>query len=806
MGKKLYYNIIVPVKLKTTYTYSLDRSLVSGSIVGCRVLVSFNNRTITGLVLKRTTPEKGVDYKDIIDILDPKPIIEDDLIRLIVWMSDYYLTDIGRVLNTVLPKFLLNNFEKYYKKSPLVDLETLSFSERIIFDSLPQKDLYKSIVKIGDDYILNSLIDKGAIEIFYDEIRKVREKKVLAIEVSDKGKAYLEENRGKLSKTSKVMELLDFISYNGGVVKNSDLISLHGFSTYAISKGVKLGLLKKGEEAVERIPSALFSKGEGKENPIVLNDQQLTAISEVSKSVEKGKFDTFLLYGVTGSGKTEVYIEIVKKVLSMGKSAIVLIPEISLAPQTVGRFKKVFENRIAILHSRLSDGERYDSWKQIQNGRYDVVIGVRSAIFAPIKNLGVIIVDEEHERTYKQSDTEPCYNAGNLAILRSKFNSAVTVLGSATPSLESYHNAITGKYKLLTMTKRGTGAKLPRISLITLDKSFYSNLFHPHTVKKMKEEIDKGRKVIIFHNRRGYASYQICKKCGYIEHCDSCAVSMTYHLNTKELICHQCGSVKKTRVCCSSCGDQNIVFRGVGTEQVEEEIKRIFPNRGVVRMDIDTTRKKDSHSNLLNRFRDKDISFLLGTQMISKGLDIEDVSLVVIVNGDISFIMPDFRSDEFGFQQLVQVAGRSGRGRYEGEVIIQTFEPSNKIFKYTEKQDFLTFSKNELKSRKEFNYPPFSKIIKLNFSNKSYDKLTEDALYIYEKLSGLGNKFVVYYPVDCIINKINNSFKKQIIIRSDRDKDPNGNGLREAIKKSIVDYFDNSSTRIFIDVDPLNIV
>ena len=495
-----------------------------------------------------------------------------------------------------------------------------------------------------------------------------------------------------------------------------------------------------------------------------LNSEQKKCCEEILASSLSKKHRTFLLHGVTGSGKTLVYIAAVSEILKAGKSALILVPEISLTGQTVKIFRAYLGNTVTLLHSRMSDRERYDAWKDVKEGKFSVVIGPRSAVFAPLDNIGIIIVDEEHDQSYKQSEKRPRYCARNSAVMRGYIENIPVILGSATPSAESWQNAISGKYHLLELTLRYGNALMPE--MIIIKKSTPGALFEPASLKILSKELSLGRKAMVLLNRRGYAPRLVCRSCGHTAECSYCSVPMTYHLSKKQLICHHCGYYEKGRDLCPQCGGDNISFYGAGVEQAEAELKRLLPDIPVIRMDYDTTRKKDGHSLILESFSREGPAILVGTKMIAKGHDFHDVSAVCVLSLDGELTFPDFRSDERAFQLLEQVSGRAGRGSINGLVAVQTFDPENRIVKHASYHDYKNFITEELAFRKMTSYPPFASLVKITMSSKKLGELKAYSEEIYKKLVFGSEGCLVYRPVEKMIHKVDNRFRLYILIKS----------------------------------------
>lgn len=538
--------------------------------------------------------------------------------------------------------------------------------------------------------------------------------------------------------------------------------------------------------------------------PKQLNSEQHEALESIKTSIESGSFQTHLLYGITGSGKTEVYLQAIDYVLKKGKSAIMLVPEISLTGQTIDRFKSRFEEKIAILHHRLSEGERKDAWHQIQKGEARIVIGARSAIFSPVMNLGLIIVDEEHESSYKQNDASPCYHGRDVAVMRAKLTESAVILGSATPSLESYYNAKKGKYKLNTLEKRAESSELPKVTIVDMKKEFekakrYTN-FSEALLDQIKLRLEKGEQTILFLNRRGYYHLMLCTACGKTVQCPHCDASMTFHLADNRLACHLCGFEHSPPLKhCPSCkGQDPLKFRGAGTEQIEKALHAIFPDIRTLRLDADTTKHKGSHQKILGDFGSGKADLLIGTQMIAKGLHFPGVTLVGILNSDSALNIPDFRASETVFQLITQVAGRAGRGLLSGEVIIQSSIPDNSTILHASRQDFLSFYAEEIEVRNLFCYPPFCHIAKMVVSGKCVKETHVYAEKIREALLQLLPKSFEFHPVVPSGHaKVKDTHRFQFILRGETMSH-----LHKAIQAIKEKRIYPSSIRLSVDVNP----
>ena len=541
----------------------------------------------------------------------------------------------------------------------------------------------------------------------------------------------------------------------------------------------------------------LLNNKELKDKSITLNEEQQTVVNEINNNLDK--FTPYLLFGVTGSGKTEVYMHILKKVIENGKEAIVLVPEISLTPQLVDTFRARFKDNIAVFHSRLSDGERYDEFRKILKKEAKIVIGTRSAIFSPFTNLGIIIIDEEHSQTYKQ-DNSPRYNAIDVALYRGKRNNVPVIMGSATPSIESYTKAKVGTYKLLTLKNR-VNKNLPKVEIIDMRESIKkgNKLLSSELINKIKNRLENNEQIILLLNRRGYSTTITCNDCGYVEKCPNCDIPLTYHKVSNTSRCHYCGYGTKKLDVCPNCKSKNVSFYGIGTQKLEEEIKKMFDNANVIRMDADTTSTKGSHEKIIDDFRNNKYNILIGTQMIAKGLDFANVTLVGVLNGDATLNIPDFRSAERTYQLLNQVSGRSGRGEKLGEVVIQTFNTEHYSIVKSSQNDYEGFYEEEMKIRKKLSYPPFSNLALIKIKGTNYDEILEEANKIKKYLSDNIN-YPILGPSSANILKINNIYHIQIIIKYKKIKE-----IFEYIEFVYNKYKLNTKVIVEVDFNPIKI-
>ncbi len=610
--------------------------------------------------------------------------------------------------------------------------------------------------------------------------------------VNKKFDTYYRLNEGELNVkiTSKQEELVN-LCREKGLVKRSELVEI---SLSSLNTLIKKNILVEEKHEKYRLS---YSKEIGTKYP--LTDDQVNVVEEV---LSNDGYYPYLLHGVTGSGKTEVYMELIEDALSKGKSSIVLVPEISLTPQMVERFQKRFGDNIAALHSALSDGEKYDEWRRIARGEASIVIGARSAIFAPLKDIGMIIIDEEHSESYKQGDSNPRYSAKDVALIRGKYHNCPVIMGSATPSLEVMARSKKGVYKYLSLPNRVNGKKLPLVRIIDMNEEIKSSKGHfsRNLVTSINDKLEKGEQVILLLNRRGYASFVTCKSCGYTFKCPNCDISLTYHKSSNTMRCHYCGYGTKVYSTCPECHEKSISDLGVGTQKIEEEISEIFPNARVVRMDFDTTSRKGAHEKMITAFKNHEYDILLGTQIVAKGLDFSNVTLVGVINADTSLNIPDFRSSENTFSLLSQVAGRSGRSEKTGEVIIQTFNPEHYAISYTKMHDYLGFYNKEMEIRKTLKYPPFYYLCHIKISGKDMEYVSKEADKIKRALTRNLLNTNILGPTPSTIFRVNNIYRFGIILKYKQEEK-----LDETLLKIIDHYKGNNKIKVDVDFNPSQI-
>lgn len=659
------------------------------------------------------------------------------------------------------------------------------FNEKMIELAKWMKDYYNCYFSESLQSIMPAGIKKG-------------EKKVKMVQI--KSSVVLEDFQ---KKAPKQYEILNYLQRNSSM-RLSELVKNLDTDYSTVRALEEKGLIKIYEIEVNRYKLKKIAESK----PLLLTDEQSYAVNKIKKSIYNNIFDKYLLFGVTGSGKTEVYLQLIDMCLKSGKNSIVLVPEISLTAQTIERFVSRFGDKVAVMHSGLSQGERFDEWRKIKDGLVNVVVGVRNAVFAPFSNVGLIIIDEEHESTYKQSDMRPRYNAKEVAEKRCEIENAVLVLGSATPSIETYYKAMHGEYKMMKLSKR-INLSMPQIEIVNMSNELSignSSIFSRSLYGKIKENLKKREQTILFLNRRGYSSFVSCRDCGYVPKCPNCDISLTYHFQEKKLVCHYCGYDQQMADICPQCSSKRIRYLGIGTERIEKDIKKYFPEARVLRMDIDTTQTKGSHEKIFYDFKNGNADILIGTQMISKGFDIPNVTLVGVILADITLNIPDFRSGEKTFQLLTQVAGRAGRGEKPGRVIIQTYEEDNYSILASHDQNYIGFYNEEIKYREIFKYPPFVHLMNIVISGDDKKEVIKNSADIYNICQNVINKTrnksynKILGPASAPISKINNKFRWQVIIKSE------DRNILLKVAQNIESAKHPKDIKIYIDIDPNSIM
>ncbi len=840
-----YADIALPVAVEKTFTYLVPPELQQSATVGVRAIVPFGRKFATGLIVGLPATSTIAGLRPIKDIIDPSPLVSDELLHLCNWISDYYFAPLGEVLKAAIPHGFSSGSRKVVQTSfsatdEAIEILTKRTPKRAKLLTLLRKqgpmlstELQKKVGLKNINVVVNEMVKAGYLEseeMIMRPKQTAREKEYVLLDKADDKRLDVELRSISPRKKNARQLLTSIQSYKEQGIREialTDLLKNSRVSSKSLAHFRTSGLLTVVRREVSRHQE--YGTEQQTLN-IVLNAIQQQVLRKLNEATDSGVHKTFLLHGVTGSGKTQVYIEAIRYCLERGKSAIVLVPEISLTPQIVRRFKSHFGNLVGVVHSRISAGERYDVWRLARRGDYRIIIGPRSAIFAPLSNIGLIVVDEEHEASYKQFDSTPRYNARDAAIVRGKHINAVVVLGSATPSAESYFNATTGNYVLLEMPGRIDEVRMPEVAIVDMTaerKREYNALKEslPETRReklreyqqssissclrtKIEERLNRKEGIILLQNRRGFAPFIECVDCGYTETCTNCNVTLTYHLAKKHLRCHYCGLVRAPHAQCPECFGPNIQLRGIGTQRVETELATLLPQARVLRMDLDTTSRKGAHDRLLRKFGDGDADILLGTQMVGKGLDFPRVTLVGVVSADTQMLLPDFRATERTFQLLTQVAGRSGRSALQGEVIIQTHQPQHYALQHVVDHDFSTFIAQELQARRELDYPPFSRLVLIEAKGKKEEQVRQEAERFTKLLKGTNGAFTVLGPSPAVIGKIKNQYRWHIIVKNKKASDPSGSHLRRALRTALTSFQHKAqrTVRLIIDVDPVGLL
>ena len=781
MSVKKIAKVIVDVPLMQTdkpFSYLVPEEFQEILKIGMRVHVPFgrSNRLLQGIVIGFSdVSEESTQLKEIVECLDFQPVLTKEQLSLADQMRHRVFSYKITCLKAMLPNLLNSNYDK------------------ILTDKEGSEQLWSQLSENEKKSALKS-IQSGDLKVDY--LAKSKENKKTE-------KYIILNNREKLadfeiSKQAKKRLLFkDFLLNNSNkTLRVKDLDVSRDILKFFIANE----LVQESEKTLNRTQSVF----DAIEPDLAkrLNQEQETALDKITESQNT----TFLLEGITGSGKTEVYLQVIESVIAKGKTAIVLVPEISLTPMMTNRFIARFGQKVAIMHSGLSDGEKYDEWRKIKEKQAQVVVGARSAIFSPLENIGVIIIDEEHESSYKQ-DSNPRYHARDIALLRAKYHEANLVLGSATPSLESRARAERGVYQLLKLTKRANQkAVLPEIKVIDMrnhinDKS--AN-FSDELLTKIKEKIDKKEQVILMINRRGYSSFVMCRDCGFVVDCPNCDISLTLHMDTRSLNCHYCGHAQSIPTRCPNCQSSKIKYYGSGTQKAEEELVKLIPQARVLRMDVDTTRTKNAHEKILKKFEEGQADILLGTQMIAKGLDFPNVTLVGVINADTGLNLPDFRASERSFQLLMQVSGRAGRADKAGEVLIQSFNPHHYAIEFAQEQDYEAFYEQEMKYRRQLAYPPYYFTAQIVVSHKNEDRVVKKSYEIMQLLKkNLTEKVKILGPTPKPIARTHNLYHYQILVKYRFEEN-----LEETLNQvlDLTQERENKDLRVIIDSEPQNFV
>jgi primosomal protein N' (replication factor Y) len=805
-GPHLYCDVSLPVPLDQPFTYALPETLRHRVNPGCRVLVPFGSRKLTGVVLRCHDEPPEVATREALRLIDSEAVLDAELIALGKWISGYYCAPLGEVLRGMLP---LASDIRRGKVYSLTDAGR-DAARQLLFDSSPE-DPVVQILRMLDRRPLSASYIERKLPLAANALRALERKHfVIAEQVQterDPLRAPSERLRleatgaapaGKLPKPER--ELLAFLELHPGSHNLKDLESMVRDASPAARALARKKLVTLRAEPVALIAAAAVRA------PHVLNPAQAAAFEQIRAAIAARKFHTFLLHGVTGSGKTEVYLNAIDATLAEGRSALLLVPEIALTPAVAGQFFSRFGDHVAILHSAFSDSERSDQWRRIRSGAASVVVGTRSGVFAPMRNLGLIVVDEEHDQSYKQEET-PRYNGRDVAIVRAQAAGACVVLGSATPCLESRYNAERGKYTLLELPGRIEERPMPRVELIDMRTEFLETrkqaTFSRRLLEAVAHRVENGEQSIILLNRRGFSSFVACRSCGERVQCANCSVTLTFHRRDRRLLCHYCSYAERVPTHCPKCQSEHIYFLGVGSEKVEEELHREFPEARIARLDRDTATAKRQYEAILQGFRERSYDILVGTQMIAKGHDIPNVTLVGVVSADVGLGLPDFRAAERTFQLLTQVAGRAGRGSLPGIVLIQTINPDHYAVRMAAAQDYQTFYEKELQFRRMMHYPPFSAMANILVRSERQEQALRMSTELGHCLTPAPEKIKILGPAEAPVNRLKNEFRYQLLIKAASRK-----ALNELLQRAQAFAREQkwNATALVIDVDPFTLL
>jgi primosomal protein N' (replication factor Y) len=781
--KTLFVEVILPLAISRNYTYRVPFELNNATAIGKRVVVQFGKSKLYTAVVATITehaPEK-YEAKYIIDILDEQPVVTQRQLQFWQWLAEYYMCNEGEVMNAALPSALklasetkvMLNKDFAYDKASLNDKEYLITEALDIQPELTISDIAKLLGQKTVMPILKSLFEKNIITISEEvsERYKPRKRTYLTLNPAYHNQENLKELFIILEKRApkQADAVLAFIklSRQQKAVSKNELIEESGSGDPSIKSLIEKEVFIAEDRNVSRLG---YDEDDDQLSNFILSETQEIALADVQKQLKEK--DVVLLHGVTSSGKTQIYIKLIEEMVATGRQVLYLLPEIALTTHIIERLRVYFGGTIGVYHSRFNDNERVEVWQKVLNNEYKVVLGARSSVFLPFSDLGLIIVDEEHETSYKQFDPAPRYNARDAAIYLANMYKGKVLLGSATPSFETYYNARVHKYGFVELTERYGGVQLPLIEVVSISEETKRKTMQSHfssvLMQNMQLALDNKEQIILFQNRRGYAPVLMCKVCAYTPKCINCDVSLTYHKHTHKLHCHYCGYKEDSPVICPACGSTHLEYKGFGTEKIEDELSVLMPNVRLARMDLDTTRSRNSLQTILNNLEEKKIDILVGTQMVAKGLDFADVTIIGIINADSLLKYPDYRANERSYQMLAQVSGRAGRRGKQGKVVIQTYDPNHRVIKQVIENDYANLYFTEMEERKSFKYPPYFRIIGLDVKHRNPEILYNQAEYLANELrKHFGDR--VIGPEAPLINRIRNYYIKSIMLKFERD-------------------------------------
>jgi primosomal protein N' (replication factor Y) len=815
-----FIDVILPIPLEKLFTYQVTEAEADFLQMGTRVSVPFGKSKIyTALVYrKHNNPPQIYEAKDIHQILDETPIVTEIQLKHWQWISKYYMCTMGEVMRAALPSAFILESETIITRNPDIILndESLKDDEFLVYEalhhqpSLKIQDLMNILDKKNVLPVIKRLIDKHAISVQEEIYEKYRPKLVRYVKLNSKFasethlKSLLEDLNRAPKQRDAVMALFSISAKTKKPVKVSDLSDESDTSSAIIKALIDKGILEEYHVQTDRVQYS----GDENEDTKLLNAYQEKALDEINQSFENHNIT--LLHGVTSSGKTEIYVKLIEDMISIGKQVLYLLPEIALTTQLVSRLQDYFGKKVAVFHSRYSSQERVEVWNNVLHNlpRAQLILGARSSVFLPFQNLGLVIVDEEHEHSYKQFDPAPRYHARDTAIVLANLFKAKTLLGSATPSLESYYNAKQDKYGFVELNHRYNNVLMPDIELVDIkDKHKRKRMkghFSDRLVEEMTDALKEGQQIILFQNRRGFSPIVECNTCGHSPQCPNCDVSLTFHQFKNELRCHYCGYHIAMQQQCMACGSVELDSKGFGTEQVEEEAKTLFPDAKVARMDLDSTRGKYGYEKIINAFEQQEIDILVGTQMLTKGLDFRNVKLVGIMNADNMLNFPDFRAHERSFQLMLQVSGRAGRTDIRGKVLIQTYNPYHQILKQVSTNNYVQMYEEQLNERHNYKYPPIYRLIKITLRHRDFQKVNSSADWYAKSLRQVFDNYVLG-PEFPPVSRIRNQYHKNILVKIPQQWSLSK--TKEAILKINNSFFsvkDFRAVRVIINVDNYN--
>ena len=812
-----FIDVILPLSLERNFTYAITKAEANFIKIGVRVAVPFGkSKVYTGLVYSIHDKEPtAYDAKSIHSILDESPVVNQFQFKLWEWMANYYLCSMGEIMRAALPNAFLLESETIISLNPTsgFDINIFKDDEYLVYEALQQQSSLKveeinAIIDRKNSFpVLKRLLDQKVIALEQELLEKYKPKLIRCVRLHpnyqhENGLQELLETLKNAAKQREIVLSYFNLANSTKQIKVADLKTKSKASSTQIKTLIDKQVFEEYHYQTDRIQFQDSEEDATKE----LNTYQNTALEEIDQAFNT--YNTVLLHGVTSSGKTEIYVKKIETVLAQGKQALYLVPEIALTSQLVQRLQKYFGNQIAVYHSRYSQNERLEVWNHVLNQSENarVVIGARSSVFLPFSNLGLVIVDEEHEQSYKQFDPSPRYHARDTAIVLASLYHSKTLLGSATPSIESFFNATKeDKFGYVALTKRFNNVLMPEIELIDLTDKYkrkrMTGHFSDRLVTEIKEALDVDSQVILFQNRRGYSPVVSCNTCGHTPECPNCDVSLTFHQYKNQLRCHYCSHTMAMQQFCGACGGVEIDTKGFGTEQIQQEVELLFPEAKVARMDLDTTRGKYSYDRIISSFENKEVNILVGTQMVTKGLDFRHVKLVGVLNADQLINFPDFRAHERSFQLLQQVAGRAGRTDTRGKVVIQTYNPHHTILQQVSINDYASMFAEQLEERRIYKYPPYYRLVKLTIKHKNYNKVNEGAEWLATSLRHVF-KANVLGPEFPVISRIRNQYNKNILIKIPQNQSlVKTKSVLQKIKLRFLSTRDFRAVRLLINVD-----